>query len=127
VHKCGARSVDGHHVAIRTTSPKQQAGTADDADGARPLTLLFDPASELKASVDDGWNGVTVINAQARDITKPSGQPKPITLDPYYLWANRGAGEMTVWLSTAVRPAIVTLVEGGILTAPLLGECDHQD
>jgi CTP synthase (UTP-ammonia lyase) len=24
-------------------------------------------------------------------------------------------------------PTIVTLVEGGILTAPLLGECDHQD
>jgi len=25
-----------------------------DADGARPLTLLFDPAGELKASVDAG-------------------------------------------------------------------------
>jgi DUF1680 family protein len=72
-----------------------------DADGGRPLTLLFDPASELKASVDAGWNGVTVINTQARDITNPSGQPKPVTLVPYYLWANRGAGEMTVWLSTA--------------------------
>jgi uncharacterized protein len=71
-----------------------------DADGARPLTLLFDPASDLKA-VDAGWNGVTVINAQARDITNPSGQPKPVTLVPYYLWANRGAGEMAVWLSIA--------------------------
>jgi DUF1680 family protein len=72
-----------------------------DADGGRPLTLLFDPASDLKASVDAGWSGVTVINAQARDITNPSGQPKPVALVPYYLWANRGAGEMTVWLSTA--------------------------
>jgi DUF1680 family protein len=72
-----------------------------DADGGRPLTLLFDPASELKASVEAGWNGVTVVNARAREITNPSSQPKPVTLVPYYLWANRGVGEMTVWLSTA--------------------------
>ena len=72
-----------------------------DADGGRPLTMLLDPASELKASADARWNGVTVINAQARDIANPSAQPKPVTLVPYYLWANRGAGEMTVWLSTA--------------------------
>jgi DUF1680 family protein len=72
-----------------------------DANGGRPLTLLLDPASELKASAGAGWNEVTVINAQARDIANPSAQPKPVTLVPYYLWANRGAGEMTVWLSTA--------------------------
>jgi len=72
-----------------------------DANGGRPLTLLLDPAGELKASAGAGWNGVTVINAQARDIANPSAQAKPVTLVPYYLWANRGAGEMTVWLSTA--------------------------
>ncbi|MGH7486057.1 MAG: hypothetical protein ACREMY_10725, partial [bacterium] len=72
-----------------------------DADGGRPLTLLFDPDGDLRASVDTGWNGATVINAQARSITNPSGQSKPVTLVPYYLWANRGAGEMTVWVSTA--------------------------
>jgi len=72
-----------------------------DADGARPLTLLLDSAGELTTSVDAGWNGATMIKAQARDITRPSDQPKPVTLVPYYLWANRGAGEMTVWLSTA--------------------------
>jgi uncharacterized protein len=72
-----------------------------DADGARPLTLLFDPAGELKASVDTGWNDATVITAQARTITNPSGRPTPVTLVPYHLWANRGAGEMAVWLSTA--------------------------
>ena len=72
-----------------------------DADGARPLTLLLDSAGELTTSVDAGWNGATMIKAQARNITRPSDQPKPVTLVPYYLWANRGAGEMTVWLSTA--------------------------
>ena len=40
-------------------------------------------------------------------------RPSAVTLIPYYLWANRGAGEMSVWLSTrgvcaaatSVRPA----------------------
>jgi uncharacterized protein len=70
-----------------------------DADGGRVLTLLFDATSELKPSVDAGRNGVTVIHTEARSITNPSTQRKPVTLVPYYLWANRGAGEMTVWLS----------------------------
>ena len=33
-------------------------------------------------------------------MTNPSAPARPITLIPYYLWANRGAGEMSVWLST---------------------------
>jgi DUF1680 family protein len=72
-----------------------------EADGGRVLTLLFDSASTLKPSVDADRKGVTVIHAEARSITNPSSQRKPVTLVPYYLWANRGAGEMTVWLSTA--------------------------
>ena len=72
-----------------------------DTDGGLPLTQLFDPAGALKPSVDSDRNGVTVIRAEARDITNPTRQPKSVTLIPYYLWANRGAGEMTVWLSTA--------------------------
>ena len=33
------------------------------------------------------------------DATRGGGA-KPCTLIPYYLWANRGAGEMSVWLPT---------------------------
>src|SRR6185436_5876073 len=44
--------------------------------------------------------GATVIRASAREITKPSAPFRPITLVPYALWANRGPGEMSVWLST---------------------------
>jgi len=33
-------------------------------------------------------------------MTHPSMPPQPIRLIPYYLWANRGAGEMSVWLPT---------------------------
>ena len=72
-----------------------------DADGRRVLDLLFDATAQLKPSVDKGfYGGVTVIETQARTISNPSLPARPVTLIPYYLWANRGAGEMSVWLST---------------------------
>jgi hypothetical protein len=42
----------------------------------------------------------TVIHAAARSITNPAAPPSAVRLIPYHLWANRGAGEMSVWLST---------------------------
>jgi uncharacterized protein len=72
-----------------------------DVEGGRVLDLLFDANVELKPAVDETFHGVTVINTEARSITKPSAPARPITLIPYYLWANRGAGEMSVWLPTA--------------------------
>jgi DUF1680 family protein len=64
------------------------------------LELLVDPKAELNAAADRAlFGGVTVITTQARSITHPTAAAKPIKLIPYYLWANRGAGEMTVWLS----------------------------
>jgi uncharacterized protein len=73
----------------------------DVADG-HALGVLCDPVSDLKASVDsDRHGGVTLITTLARRVNNPSLPPTPVTLIPYYLWANRGAGEMTVWMSTA--------------------------
>src|SRR6185295_12315170 len=37
--------------------------------------------------------------AAARSISVPGSAPRPVRLIPYFLWANRGAGEMNVWLS----------------------------
>ena len=34
------------------------------------------------------------------DASSDPSSPQPITLVPYHLWANRGAGEMSVWLPT---------------------------
>jgi hypothetical protein len=34
-------------------------------------------------------------------MSQPSSPVSPMVLIPYYLWANRGPGEMSVWLSTA--------------------------
>src|SRR5262249_50468268 len=72
-----------------------------EAPDGRALDLLLDSASELKPAFDESlFGGVTVITTQARRMTNPSLPQQPIRLIPYYLWANRGAGEMSVWLST---------------------------
>lgn len=64
------------------------------------MELLFDDSRELKARFDpDLFGGVMVVDAAARPITDPSAPFRPATLIPYYLWANRGVGEMAVWLS----------------------------
>ena len=44
---------------------------------------------------------MSVIQTRATRVTNPSLPAKPIRLIPYSLWANRGPGEMTVWLSAA--------------------------
>jgi DUF1680 family protein len=73
-----------------------------DVPGGRALPLLFDARGELKPSFNkDFYGGVTLIETQAKQITNPQLSAQPVKLIPYYLWSNRGAGEMTVWLSTA--------------------------
>ena len=71
-----------------------------DYEGGRILTLLVDPKSELKPMFDPAfYQGVTVLHGQAKHISMPNSEFHPIKLIPYYLWANRDAGEMAVWLS----------------------------
>jgi uncharacterized protein len=73
-----------------------------DAEGGQVLHRLFDPSSNMAVAVDPTlYGGVPVIHTRAASITNPSQPDQPVTLIPYYLWANRGAGEMSVWLSTA--------------------------
>jgi len=73
-----------------------------DVPGGRVLDLLFEPAAQLKPSFDkDFYGGVTVVETQAKKMANPSAPPVPVRLIPYHLWANRGGGEMAVWLSSA--------------------------
>lgn len=72
-----------------------------DVDTGKALELLVDPDSPLEAASDPKlFGGVTTIRTRARAIGHPSAPPGRVTLVPYYLWANRGAGEMSVWLRT---------------------------
>ena len=71
----------------------------DVADG-HALDLLFDAKADWKPTFDKAfYGGATVIAAQARRISNPSAGAESVKLIPYSLWANRGAGEMSVWLS----------------------------
>ena len=71
-----------------------------EADDHRVLDLVVDTDHALTPSVNkDLYGGVTVIahRSAQRDASRRP-RPKPIELIPYHLWANRGAGEMSVWL-----------------------------
>ena len=91
---------DRRRVAIER-GPIVYCAEWPDTDG-KALDLLLEPAAGLQSSADPGfYGGVTVIQTRATRVTNPSLPAKPIRLIPYSLWANRGPGEMTVWLSTA--------------------------
>jgi DUF1680 family protein len=69
-----------------------EGGTVDDLvllDGAR-LT------SEFRS---DLLGGVEVVQTEAKRIASDSTTTVPLTAIPYYAWANRGKGEMAVWLA----------------------------
>ena len=72
-----------------------------DVAGGRALTALIAATAELKPSVDRSLGDqAIVLDTVARQVTDASAAPQPMRLIPYHLWANRGAGEMSVWLST---------------------------
>lgn len=71
-----------------------------DCEGGHALGLQFDPKSEMTASFEEALlGGASVIRGRARNISNPISGEKSVKLIPYHLWANRGAGEMSVWLS----------------------------
>jgi len=84
-----------------------------DNAGGHVLDLVLDPSAELVASFDPHLlNGVETVKGEAVNaIATAKGNrlalKKDFTAIPYYAWANRGAGEMEVWIPTiaaAARP-----------------------
>jgi DUF1680 family protein len=87
-----------------------------DVAGGRVLELLFDAKTELKPAFDrEFYGGAAVIPTQARRMSDPSAELKAVRLIPYYLWANRGPGEMSVWLSKAEYAIGDTGPAGGLI------------
>jgi hypothetical protein len=73
-----------------------------DVEGGRVLDLRFDPAQELRPSLEkDFFGGVCVLHGNAGNVANPRSAARAVQLIPYYLWANRGAGEMSVWQQIA--------------------------
>src|SRR6185437_15721926 len=71
-----------------------------EAESGRVLDVVFDTPRETRAPGDGLTRGATLVQMQARRMGDASGASNAVTLIPYHLWANRGAGEMTVWLPT---------------------------
>jgi hypothetical protein len=67
-----------------------------DVEGGRVTDLLLERGAGVNATAED--DGIIFLRTRALSITRPSASPKAVTLIPYYLWANRGTGEMSVWL-----------------------------
>lgn len=71
-----------------------------DFAGGKVLTAVLDTSAGLKASPEkDLLGGATVLAGKAKNISAPATETAPVKLIPYHLWANRGIGEMAVWLS----------------------------
>ena len=61
----------------------------------RALDLWLTAAEIPRFARDD-----KTVEIAARSVTNPAAESKTVRLIPYYRWANRGAGEMSVWLPT---------------------------
>ena len=70
----------------------------------RVSNLVLPDGSALVAEArPDLLGGVVVIKGEGEALSEKAGkvvtEKKAVTLIPYYAWANRGKGEMTVWLA----------------------------
>jgi DUF1680 family protein len=71
-----------------------------DCDAGKALDVLLDPHATLSASMGRvGDTQAILIDTMARSLSNPAAAGRQIRLIPYHLWANRGVGQMTVWLA----------------------------
>jgi hypothetical protein len=69
-------------------------------NGGRVLDLRLPLDTPLRHEHrTDLLGGVTIVTATAARVGRSGpGQPHPLVAVPYYAWANRGKGEMAVWI-----------------------------
>ena len=76
-------------------------------NGGKVLDLALPDAAALTAELKpDLLNGVVVISGRALRLGAGEGEPgseTPFAAIPYYAWANRGDGEMAVWILRSGR------------------------
>jgi hypothetical protein len=110
-----AVEADRGRVAIER-GPLVYCAEGPDNGGRVSNLVLPDGAALATESRPDLLNGVVTIEGEAEALVEKAGKVssvhKPITLIPYYAWANRGAGEMTVWLPRDASKARVAREPG---------------
>lgn len=97
-----AVAADRGRVAVERGPLVYAAEWAD--HGGRVTNLVLDDAAPLQtAERADLLGGVTTITGRAtahsRRGSTVAAETVPLTLIPYYAWAHRGRGEMSVWLA----------------------------
>jgi DUF1680 family protein len=96
------RVVDNRRRMAIERGPIVYCAEWPDVDDGRALDLLVAPNAPLTAVVEMSAIGeAIVLETAARRVTRRELPATRARLIPYHLWANRGVGEMSVWLSTA--------------------------
>jgi DUF1680 family protein len=103
-----AVTADAGRVAIERGPLVYAAEFAD--HGGHVTNLVLDDNAPLVAAPDPALlNGVTTLTGNATALRQKGGavvrEPVRLTLIPYYAWAHRGKGEMTVWLAREAAKA----------------------
>jgi len=110
-----AVEADRGRVAIER-GPLVYCAEWTDNDGRVSNLVLPDDSALTTEARPDLLNGVVTIKGEAEALVEKAGKVttarRPITLIPYYAWANRGAGEMTVWLPREVSKARIAREPG---------------
>lgn len=118
-------AADRGRVAIQRGPIVYAAEWPDNPDGHVRNLRLPDDAALSRAFRPALLNGVEVVTGQAVSYVVDAkgavqSRTQPFTAIPYYAWANRGPGEMTVWLpreEAAVRPQpFPTIASSSIVT-----------
>jgi hypothetical protein len=96
-------AADTGRVAVQRGPVVYCAEWPDNSPGPVAGVVLPDAAQLSATFRPDLLGGVTVVRGQGSvSATDAQGhatqQPQDLTLIPYYAWANRGQGEMEVWL-----------------------------
>ncbi len=103
---------DRGRIALQR-GPIVYAAEWPDNPGGRVRNLLLPDAARLDSQFrPDLLGGVAVITGKAQALAFDAGgavtrAEQPFTAIPYYAWANRGRGEMMVWIprvDSAARP-----------------------
>jgi len=93
--------------------PLVYAAEWPDNPGGHVRNLVLSDASPLATEfAPQLLNGVLIVKTKAVALAYDAGgqvqkTPQDLTLIPYYAWANRGTGEMAVWIAnreSSVRP-----------------------
>lgn len=77
---------------------------------------VVNPATGFEAENTDRLNGITILHGKAQLLTRAADgnlalKDVNLSLIPYYAWAHRGQGQMSVWLPmspSATRPLVKT-------------------